>query len=416
MPIVHGGSFSLNEAAVVAVLALAPLGHLLTLPTGIRASGTDLLIGGFALSFGLTRSGRRPAAGIAPTLVLMAFGVWCLLGSTWSPTPGYATTKGVAYGVLLACAYAVAQSDAVRSGIAYDGWIVGVCLALLTVAAGLMLGGSARERVLFGGGGISGLGFPRVRGPFAHPNEFGGFLAVSIPLVWARGEKLRNRFGGPVVVALWGAVTTTLIFTASSAWLGVGVLLVAAGICASDWSPIRRVFAGLAGAATACVVFLAAVGKAPSGVLIFNGIRPSIWRSTMEAVGSAPIRGVGATPVIASAVDPAAPQWGPLGWDAHQLVLSLWAQFGGVGLLLFFAAWSLAAWRVYADILRSRTEVGFAKNRRKGDRLRWAVLAAALVWFTHGLLIANEDLRHGWLLFGLLMGLETQQRRKPQSP
>ncbi|RMH16002.1 MAG: O-antigen ligase domain-containing protein [Gemmatimonadetes bacterium] len=116
-----------------------------------------------------------------------------------------------------------------------------------------------------------------------------------------------------------------------------------------------------------------------------NGIRPDIWRSAFEAVREAPVAGVGAAPFLARAADPVA-GGDPVLWDAHNVYLSVWGQFGLVGVVLLFGGALLIVRELF----------------RQGASQSHIALAAALIAVAlHGLAIASEDFRHVWALLAL---------------
>ena len=118
-----------------------------------------------------------------------------------------------------------------------------------------------------------------------------------------------------------------------------------------------------------------------------SGIRPSIWASALEAFKEAPIGGVGASPFLAIAADPLDGTGVANSWDAHNVYLSILAQFGLVGATLFAGA----------VLMPVRTLV------REGTTRRHVVLViAVLAVGAHGIAIANEEFRHLWALLGLI--------------
>ena len=265
---------------------------------------------------------------------------------------------------------------------------------------GALLGPEAlQERVFYSGGSIRGLPMPRLSGPFPHPNMFGDYLVVSGAILWARWGAVRDVLGWGAVVAAW-LLTVTLLMTVSSAWLGAGVLLTGIGLLT-----IRQRDGGLSrhGKRPAPVLLVAAglflftmplpALRRPMGVEVAglsitgSGIRPSIWASALEAFKEAPIGGVGASPFLAIAADPLEGTGVANSWDAHNVYLSILAQFGLVGATLFAGA----------VLMPVRTLV------REGTTRRHVVLViAVLAVGAHGIAIANEEFRHLWALLGLI--------------
>jgi O-antigen ligase len=180
------------------------------------------------------------------------------------------------------------------------------------------------------------------------------------------------------------------------------------------WRPADR---ALTGAALLCAAFFALSMLAtlqPRGtghlsigsrdVLLFDGMRPSIWRGTLPTLSRHPITGSGYGTLVSETSDPrafASPDAIPFlerpikprRLEAHDIWLSVLGQAGVVGLAAFL-------WLLY-EILRR------FKTLRQGpwpDRLPAALfgaVAGALVF--HGLFNALEEARHLWALFGLVV-------------
>jgi O-antigen ligase len=118
-----------------------------------------------------------------------------------------------------------------------------------------------------------------------------------------------------------------------------------------------------------------------------TAVRPEIWKSSLAAIALAPLRGVGASPYLASAPDPGA-AFTPALWDAHDAYLSVLGQFGVVGLLLL----GVGLWLV----------VSGSRRGAPPSRARSAILLALVAAAAHAVFLASEDLRHLWILLGLL--------------
>ncbi len=174
--------------------------------------------------------------------------------------------------------------------------------------------------------------------------------------------------------------------------MGAGVVAVLVGVhmVRDRHRGVGMLVAGL-GMVVAVATFVALVVPLDVEVgplhVVTTALRPAIWKSSLAAIALAPVRGVGAAPFLASAPDPAA-GFTPALWDAHDAYLSVLGQFGVVGLLLL----GVGLWLVISGVRR-----GTAPSRP-----RTAVLLALLAVAVHALFLASEDLRHVWIVIGLL--------------
>lgn len=399
--------------ASYAYLALLPVGHLWgTQISGASANFADvfllMLLSVAAVEF-LRIGSRSLRAGVVDLLrgvqvfhlaavLLCFFALYVALGSAWAPDARHAQLKGGAYFAMALGAVSILWSGA-EFGKAADAWLVGAVLALAILWIPLLVGSeSLRESVILAGGGVQGLPFPRLRGPFPHPNLFGDYLLVSGALLWARWpDRAGPRRWASMIGA--GVLFLTLVMTASSAWVGAGVLLIALGL-----SQMRQRGGGplkfkrpqpVAISLVGVVLFVATlwglvahVDMTVGGVAITtDGVRPAIWVSTLETIREAPLAGVGATPSLASVPDVAEVGGTMREWDAHNTYLSLLGQFGLVGFGLLMTALGLLVW----ELIRQGT-----------SRAHLALVAAMIAVAVHGMFIASEDFRHLWAFLGLL--------------
>ena len=399
--------------AVFVYLAILPLGHLVTFWVwGARATLADpalLLVLAVAL-FELVRLGpaalRHPSPLPPPrmtvvfhavALLLVGFGVWAAATSIWSATPEYAQAKGAAYLALALGAVAILWCGADWRKAA-DAWLLGTLLSLLVLWIPTFVGPDVLStRVIHMGYVVGGFPVPRVQGPFFHPNMFGDYLVVSGALLWARWDDLRYDW---TWLPLAGAflLVVTLVLTASTAWLGAGVLLAMMGVAQISGSrkdgahlealPAALITAGvLLFAITLMVVLLPLNISVGDAHLVTGGFRPRIWESVLQVGAGSPLAGIGASPWLAAAVDPMAVGGGLAYWDAHNIYLSVLGQFGVAGLSLLAAAILL----LVREVLRQGP-----------TRARIALLSALLAVSAHGVAIASEDFRHLWALLGLV--------------
>lgn len=406
--------------ATVVYLALLPLGHLgslvvrgawanwadLLLAVLLAAGALDLVLGGLSRR-GTAPEGedrRRGGLGPGPTAAAVAlfllFGGWVLASSFWSHHPGYAAAKGVGIGAL-ALGVACIRWSGLEWRRAADAWLAGTAASLVVVCvAGLLGPEPLRSRVLYFGGMVHGLPFPRISGPFGHPNLFGDYLVLSGVLLWVRWPAWSVRWRKAALV-LAGLLAVSLFLTTSTAWLAAGVLVLGQGLRRR-----RRTAPGGNGLSWLLVAVGAATAAATAAGMLFSmnlslgpveiatgGIRPRIWGSALGAFLESPILGVGGSPYLAEAAEPLDPGQVAYLWDAHSSYLSVMGQYGLVGTALLGAG----LWVLVRAVLR----IPSGGSGAAGPRLRPALLAGLLAMAVHSTAIAGEDFRHWWAWLGV---------------
>jgi len=401
-------------------LLLFPAGHLVFTPVaGALATAADVALGLLVLTWAvelLARPGRRSDVARAlrgearpglpsrryllGVLVLTALGAWVAASALWGEQPRYALAKGVAFAALGLGALTLATSG-IGWRRAVDAWLGGAALALLlTLLAGVAGPDVLRARMLHGGLGILGLPFPRISGPFLHPNMMGDWLLVSGLLLWGRWPELtgpaRRRTG---VLAL--AMAAAFALTASTAAIAAGVLAAWWGRgAARSGAHAGGLLVGVGGVALAVATFVLLVVPLDLSVLGLEletgGIRPAIWRSSLDALVQSPVLGVGAAPYIAEAADRL--RGGAMGlWDAHNAYLSIAGQFGLAGLGIAAAGAWLAVTGALGGAGRGAAAAADPFVARRRTAVRLALIAVAI----NALFLASEDLRHVWALVGV---------------
>ncbi|GMR13239.1 MAG: hypothetical protein BMS9Abin29_1444 [Gemmatimonadota bacterium] len=399
--------------AVFVYLAILPLGHLVTFWVwGARATLADpaLLIVLAVALFELVRLGpgalRHPSPLPPPrmtvvfhaaALLLVGFGVWAASTALWGVNPEYAQAKGAGYLALALGAVAILWCGADWRN-AVDAWLLGTLLSLIVLWVPALVGLDALSgRVIQMGYVVGGLPIPRVQGPFFHPNMFGDYLVVSGALLWARWDDLRYDW---TWLPLAGAalLAVTLVLTASTAWIGAGVLLAMLGLAQIRGGrragsripalPVALIAGGVLLLVMTLIVVLLPVNIVLGDtLLVVGGFRPRIWGSVLQVIEGSPLAGVGASPWLAAAVDPMGVEGRLAYWDAHNIYLSVLGQFGVAGLALLASAIVL----LVREMLR-----------QGATRARIAFIAALLAVSAHGVAIASEDFRHLWALLGLV--------------
>jgi hypothetical protein len=382
---------------------------------GAVANLSDLVLVAFLAVAGvaeLTGRGHDPApgphsgAGLG-LACLAAFGAWVALSALWGAQPGYALAKGAGVVALACAAWCLARSRVGGEGLA-DAWLLGAAAALVATLLLALVPTDLREQVLYGGGAVHGLPFPRVRGPFTHPNLLGEYAFVSAILLWWRWPTWAVR--RPALA--WGlaaGLAAALVLSVPSAMVAVGV-----GWAVIAWAgPGSRPVATRAAWATAGLAVLGGT-LAPMvwpmdlsgiGVDIYTGGgRPVIWASALDAVRTAPVLGVGAAPYLAATAEVGVD--GPFVgyWDAHSAYLSVLGQFGPLGMLLFLGGLALIA----RSVRRTLREARGIDARRLGT----ALFAAAAGILVHWTVIAGEDFRHLWALTGVALAAAATVRQR----
>ena len=403
----------LLQYAVMGYLAMLPLGHLVVLPVaGVWMTAADGLLGLLILAGAVEvlrarsddSSVEGPAdpgelASVLPGVYLLLFAAWVAASGFWGFHREYAFLKGLGFAGLSLGVFAISGCR-MNWRRAVDAWLVGTILAMVVTWVPAVLGPEVlRERVAYLGGMVDGLPFPRVRGPFLHPNMFGDYLVVSAVLLWTRWGDWSRR--NHVATVVFGAcVAFSLVMTVSSAWASAGIVMTfvaltqfrgRAGALMSLRRPIPAllVIGGVSLTVVSATSLLAPMNFGVGPVTVeTGGIRPHIWSSALEAVKAAPIRGVGAAPYLAEAADPIALGSAPMLWDASSVYLSVLAQFGLIGFLL-------AAFPIFL-IVRGILTAGVST-------VRIALLVAFLSVGVHGVFQASEEQRHVWALLGIAM-------------
>lgn len=299
----------------------------------------------------------RPRALCMLGLPLLAFILWCLASSAWSPLPDPTLRRVVALLGTLAA-----------------GTFLGLRLgpsalvdALRISAAIAVLGSIAHAAV------NPLLGFDNdghMRGLFSHKNLFGSFLAVVIlalihRMTTGRGDRW-GKFADKVLlllclVCLAAAHSATPILGLIA---GVGVLF-SVILATGGHSMVKAMAPALLGCGIAIiltfgdgliVVVAEALGRDPS----FSG-RSTVWRFVIDAIGQRPWLGFGYGIFWLGEGAPGALFWY---WSrqyelhAHNGYLQLLLDAGIIGLLIFLAALAVLIQRTIALVRAGHGEDG----------------------------------------------------------
>ena len=308
--------------------------------------------------------GRRqlPVSGVLLGSGLAVLGALCSTFVAVAPTAAIRLDLGYLIGLGLATATATAcvQPRAQRAVLA--------CLCATggaACAAGLSTAG--RLRVFYGGALVQN----RATGPFGQPNELGSLSVtvsvVGLGLLFALPSGRRFRplrlLAGAASLAAMAALTLSF---SRGAWIGLALgLAVLVLLAPRSRRPVLAGFAAVAlvGLLSPFLVpgqaVLAAVGDrlaaTATGERNPYDERPAIWREAVRQAEGSPVLGVGpgGYPVRATLDESAARVSAPE--HAHNVVLTIAAEQGAVGLLGFALA-------VFAGI------GGAARTARRYDR------------------------------------------------
>lgn len=389
---------------VALVIALAPLTNAVV--AGIKPLHLALpAIAGAVLVYGLLvrRTRLQSISPGAPTAVLLFCGA-AGISSLFALDPSRSLTKLfiVITGAVLFFAVLQVADRAAR----LEAVVAGALLALL-IAAVHGIG----QQVLgqFGSAGgvlIDGEVLRRVQGSFGHPNQYGGFLAVLMPLAVAvaltRGLPDRLRLLATAAALL---AVQPLLFSFTR---GAIVALVAGSLV---WLAVLRPRAAVASAVAIAVLGFAFAPATLRERLQDDrtgsdiGLRADIWKSALDIYGDSPIVGAGLNNFgVAYAQLPSSVAAGTqrrllhneqvlVPPHANNLVLNVLAEQGVVGLaallLLVGAGITLAA-----SLSRAKEPLGRALSVGLG--------AGLLVMAAHSLLEITLFGEVGLPLFALL--------------
>jgi hypothetical protein len=377
---------ALERATLVAFLAGVVLLPVMR-PVRLHVLGADVIpadalfvVAGAACLLGLIRRRERLWRAPFPAAAAAYLGA-VVLATVTSQDPGRSVGRAVintyvvGLGVL---AFVVLGSEPVRRRFA-AAWLTGTAITAVTVAVGLVLYyfaglDTAGENLTLSERGSVPIFLPRADALFHNPNALCSYLVVSLALTWATWA---DGYLSRRLAALMAAVTAALLVLTVSPGLGGAALAVGLLL----WLGRER---GTAVAALAGV----AVGAAFLVVTADRSTRPEAWRDAASAVAERPILGHGLGADLAHVPDrrgPAVPM------DAHNTWLSVAGQMGLVGaaaLLGVVATLVALVWRA-----RPLAAHPFALAV-------WCAFVGAFLY--HGLSMSAEEMRHVWILMGVL--------------
>jgi O-antigen ligase len=303
------------------------------------------------------------------------------------------------------------QEDLRRTWAVWTGTAAFTALAILVsvvlfYAAGLK--DPKTNHVLWTAGSLPTGNYPRVRGFFLNGNMTGNYLAVSacfafgLAAVYERHRRLALAAGLGIGAASLFTLSTALGGLAIA--VGLFAWLFQKGTRKSRWLlallPLAAVFAAV------LLGFTAAYPKRlETGVVLAASPRWLTWASSWHSFLLHPWTGNGLGAELADVHYDT-----PRGvhehlTDPHNAWLSLAGQMGLLGLFAFLL---LLAWL-------ARGLKGLAMVGDRAAIARAALLGALAVIVYQGFSCSLEDMRHVWLLFGLVAGVAETELRTASS-
>ena len=331
-----------RTGALVLLPLSLPLGRLTIAEVGpVPLSSVTALVSLIGLAWVwrfFTGEERLAPSSLQPPLVLFLLaGVTGLYGAQDTA----AAAKAFFIFAMGATVYLVA-SQTVRSTkeVRYFMWAVAVAAAAVGLYGAVTgLGGAGVEA--YGGGTES---YVRAEGLFTHPNQLGGFLALTIPPVAAlalseRSPLLRAMAYGLVFAALLGLILSY----SRGAWVGTGVGLLALipALRKGSWILPGAALVGTFAASGAVLERLGSITTAGSDPAVTS--RFDIMRASLGLVTENPLLGVGLGNFQAAYGDLMVQNLPLLSYSlgvppqAHNLFVNLAAEIGLIGLLAFVA-------------------------------------------------------------------------------
>jgi O-antigen ligase len=286
------------EYGLGAVIALSPWLNMRFAGSGVSLGGTDKLLHLIVpvLAFGLLAYVLLVSQGPANrsrwlTVSILLFVIVALASSMQALQPSSSVAKVVI--LLTAAAVFLAVTQACRERRELMVVVGGAVLALLLASTqGVMqhYSGNFGQFGFVAGGSV----VRRVQGSFGHPNQYGGFIAVLIPLAVA---VLATRRISPTLrwlsTAALGAALLALIF--SYARGAIAALVLGSLIWLAFMRPRLAAFAAVIVAVTA-IAFAPSALKERFDPQSAGGdvpLRADIWTSAIDIYSAHPILGVG---------------------------------------------------------------------------------------------------------------------------
>lgn len=325
---------------IAALLALIPLYPAFITLTGVTPPGVSLLSHSATLALGaivllgmalLTPALLRAPRTFPPTTGPLIF--W-LLAALVSAALGFAPLAGLVFlaifglNISMHCAIArfVTGQDAAR---VYGAICVSAALSCLLAIAVTAL---RRPPELYA------IAHGRAVGTFVLPGELAGYLIVVLPLAFELVRSAREPWlrATAACTLVFGLPAFILTFSRAG-WIG----LAASAACYAAWRSHAGRRYGVVIVAAGVLAVLAAFNVRHNPAENFTRI--SIWQAAIEMIRRFPLLGVG--PFDFSRIYPLVrvPGGEPQAFHAHDVVLTLFAETGLLGVLAMLWAWCVFA-------------------------------------------------------------------------
>lgn len=417
------------SAAVLTDLSWIVVGLFLLLPVGLQNVGPlqvvelgALLVIALVLAIPVTggRSWRVPLRVGVPLGAVLLCGAMSAAGSVASdPSRSALVQLVVGAGLMVAVSVSVESAHHLRRLVSTLVWVG----AGISIAAASSLG---PVTAAYGGEAVSG----RAQGIFTQPNELGAFTASVVVLALGLWIGSRTRAAAVIafvsVIALLSALLSSL---SRGAWIGAvaGSIAVIVLVARQAHTRARLVGLGLALVALAFSVSVLPGVQPLSGVIGSrigsildteanpNDARPEIYDEAVRQIYQEPLLGRGPATFPTTYADTASTGRSGNAEHAHNIVLTLSAEFGLLGLVAFAA--------LATSVLVSGWQAVRALQRRgqgPDAALCAGALGALVTVLGHGLIdypLRNPTLFFvHWAVAGLVLGYARVAREHRPAP
>lgn len=279
----------------------------------------------------------RQASGNLPTLALLMFGLWALLGTVYSITPVYTFAAALGFLGMWVLAVVFAASCDPRRGLL---WVNATLLAMSVASLLLWVVAPGVAMVDYENATVVRLG-----GIFGNANQVGSIAALALLLSFVVWFQKPNRAGGLLLLLALPACAACLLMSQSrTSMFGAAAGVFVVVLRRHPWLLLPTVPLGVTLAAIALaypeaidfLIGLVARGGNVAQVTNFTG-RTEIWQFVTSEIAKAPVLGHGFASTRELFLKGHVFAWGWTTNSAHNLWLQAWVTTGAVGLGLVLA-------------------------------------------------------------------------------